>query len=406
MNLPRLRRDQYEIAAHPAKIKVLSMGRRWGKTVLGGALVGLVLHKHGRVAWIAPTYKNTRPMWRWLNQSLAEDVKAKIVTINRSERTIETKRGGFLGIYSGENIDSARGEAFNLVVMDEAARLPEDAWTDAIMPTLADFDGDAVLISTPKGRNWFYTEWMRGAISGHDHASWQAPTHRNPMPTIRRAAMMAKERVSVRAYRQEWLAEFVEDGGVFRRVMEAATAKVAKQAKGSAYVFGVDWGKHNDFTVIAVIDAKARSMVAMERFNQIDYALQLNRLLALADDYHPAVIVAEANSMGDPLIEQLQRMGLPVQPFVTTNATKTVVIEALALAFERGDIRILSDPVLVSELQAYEMKRLPSGLMRYSAPEGMHDDTVMALALAWAVVAEPARGGTMIYEEAVSISPY
>jgi hypothetical protein len=58
----------------------------------------------------------------------------------------------------------------------------------------------------------------------------------------------------------------------------------------------------------------------------------------------------------------------------------------LALAFERGDIRILNDPVLVSELVAFQAERLPSGLLRYGAPGGQHDDTVMALALAWTVV--------------------
>lgn len=66
-----------------------------------------------------------------------------------------------------------------------------------------------------------------------------------------------------------------------------------------------------------------------------------------------------------------------------TNATKGNMVEALALAFERGDLRILPDAVLVSELQAYELERLPSGMIRYSAPSGMHDDTVMSLALAW-----------------------
>ena len=62
------------------------------------------------------------------------------------------------------------------------------------------------------------------------------------------------------------------------------------------------------------------------------------------------------------------------------------MIDALAMAFEQGAIRILNDPVLVGELQAYEMERLPSGMLRYSAPEGMHDDTVIALALAWSGV--------------------
>jgi len=90
--------------------------------------------------------------------------------------------------------------------------------------------------------------------------------------------------------------------------------------------------------------------------------------------------------MGDPLVEQLLRMGLPVQAFTTTQASKAQAIDALALGFEKGEIRILSDPVLIGELQAYQAERLPSGMLRYSAPEGLHDDTVMALALAWQAV--------------------
>lgn len=75
-----------------------------------------------------------------------------------------------------------------------------------------------------------------------------------------------------------------------------------------------------------------------------------------------------------------------VQGVQFTNATKANLVEALALAFERGDLQILNDPLLVGELQAYEMERLPSGLVRYSAPDGLHDDIVMSLALAWAAV--------------------
>jgi hypothetical protein len=152
----------------------------------------------------------------------------------------------------------------------------------------------------------------------------------------------------------------------------------------------VDWGKHSDFTVICVVDLNECSLVAMDRFNQIDYTVQVGRLKALYETFLPSMIVAEINSMGDPLAEQLQREGLPVQPFLTTNASKAQAIDALALAFERQTLRILPDPVLIGELQAYEMERLPSGMLRYNAPEGMHDDTVMALALAYTGDAGPA----------------
>ena len=387
MILPTLRADQMAIAMHPAETKVLSMGRRWGKTVMCGAIVGNCLRQHGRVAWIAPTYKNTRPLWRWLLHATTDDVKAKRMRLSRSDRTIETTRGGFLGVFSGDNIDSIRGEAFHLVVIDEAARIPEDAWSDAVMPTLADYGGQSVLISTPKGKNWFFAEWVRGQSDGEHVMSWQAPTNANPNPNIRRAFDLVRDRVSEDTFRQEWLAEFVEGGTVFRGVTAAATAieQPARQT-GHEYVMGVDWAQSNDFTVLTVLDITTNEVAAIARFNQVDYHTQLNRLEAMYERFRPHVIISEKNSMGGPLSEALIMRGLPVQMFTTTNATKLEIIQSLALAFEQRAIGILPDPVLLNELQAYEQDRLPSGAWRYSAPAGMHDDTVMSLALAWSAV--------------------
>jgi hypothetical protein len=138
--------------------------------------------------------------------------------------------------------------------------------------------------------------------------------------------------------------------------------------------------------------------VALDRFNQIDYSLQLSRLTALYERFRPRAIVAEANSMGQPLVEQLQAAGLPVVPFTTTAASKQIAVDALALAFERGSIRIIPDATLISELQAYEAERLPSGMLRYGAPSGIHDDTVMAVMLAWHNPA-PATAGVSSYAQ-------
>ena len=392
MDLPRLRPDQYAIATHPAKTKILSMGRRWGKTVLGGALVGITLQQHGRVAWIAPTYKNTRPMWRWLLMATAADAKAKRLTVHKSDRTITTRRGGFLGMYSGENIDSIRGEAFHLVVLDEAARLPEDAWTDAIMPTLADLDGDAVLISTPKGKNWFFTQWIQGQEGRDDVKSWVAPTCANPMPTIQRAFERVRGLVSERTFKQEWLAEFIDDGSVFRNILESATAPRQDGPQGGAtYVAGVDWALSTDFTVLTIIDATNRRVAYIDRFNGVDYSLQRQRIAAACERFHVAAVIAEENAMGKPNNDELRRMGLPVRDFTTTNASKAELVEGLAAAFEQGNIKIIHDPVLIAELQAFGAERLPGGMTRYSAPSGGHDDCVMSLALAWYAAVKPRR---------------
>jgi len=166
-------------------------------------------------------------------------------------------------------------------------------------------------------------------------------------------------------------------------------------ASWPSYVFGVDWAQQVDFTVIAVLDATTRELVYLDRFNQIDYRLQLARLETLYERFVPADIIAEQNSMGGPLVEELQYRNLPVTPFTTTMHTKMDAVRALSLAFERQDIKILNDPTLVSELQAYEQKQLLTG-WRFEAPEGMHDDCVMALMLAWWAVSGANAGPAVI----------
>jgi hypothetical protein len=106
-------------------------------------------------------------------------------------------------------------------------------------------------------------------------------------------------------------------------------------------------------------------------------------LQALCERWNPAVIWAEENSVGSVNIEALQAEGLPVRPFQTTARSKTGLIEGLALAIERGEVELLPDDVLLNELASYTLERMPGGGYRYGAAPGGHDDTVMALALAW-----------------------
>jgi hypothetical protein len=284
------------------------------------------------------------------------------------------------------------------------ARHLEQAWTAAIRPTLTDLKGGAWFFSTPKGRNYFWQLHQMGARGG-DWKAHHAPTSANPHidpQEIEHARQALPERI----FAQEYLAQFLEDGGgVFRRVTAAVDLTLPAEPHlaravddGRAYVIGVDWGRHNDFTVFAVIDAKERAVVAIDRFTQIDYAIQMQRLRALHHRFPRAPIMAEVNSMGGPLVEALQRQALPVRAFQTTQASKAQAIEALALAFERGDLRIPAVQWLVDELLSFEQERMASGAMRYGAPPGGHDDAVMALAICWmgVVGASAAPAGTKV----------
>jgi len=381
IRLPEPHDSQLEVLRGLKRFNVLACGRRWGKTVLG---VGLSLTKAARgerVWWVAPTYQLATVGWKEI-LNIINDIPG--VKVSRGTRDIILPGGGGIGVRSAHNPDHLRGVSLDFVIIDEASLVPEEAWEAVLRPTLADRRGGALIISTPKGRNWFYRLWLKGQEDGRVYKSWRFPTSANPyIPPDE--IEEARRSLSDRFFRQEFLAEFLDDlGGVFRNVNDAV--KPVQQdgpVQGHTYVVGVDWGKIEDFTAFVVVDVTISAVVHAERMRQVDYALQVGRLEELVSRWRPSQVVAEENSMGTALIEDVVRRGIPVVPFQTTAASKRVVIEGLSLAIERGDLAILPHPELINELRSYEARRLPSGIWRYSAPEGYHDDYVMALALAW-----------------------
>ncbi|WP_461249390.1 terminase large subunit domain-containing protein, partial [Streptococcus uberis] len=213
ISLPQLRADQQQIALTTARIKMVACGRRWGKSTLAGTMALTAADVGGAVAWVAPTYANSRPMWRFLE---ALTTQTDLVQAHKTDRTLNFARGGRISVFTADNDIALRGESFDYVFIDEAARISEATYQDVILPTLADRDGHLVAISTPKGRNWFWRQYIAGQVPNERSVSFTAPSSANPMPNIRKAADLARDAVSNRTYRQEWLAEFVDDaGGVF-----------------------------------------------------------------------------------------------------------------------------------------------------------------------------------------------
>lgn len=389
IRLPALHKGQHRVRTSPARFKVLCTGRRWGKTLLGSALCVETALKGGRAWWVAPSYQIARVGWmgaKDIARQLPETIyPATEKFIKEGEKTISFNSGGELRIRSADDPDSLRGVGLDYVVLDEAAFMKESAWTESLRPALSDRLGKALIISTPKGRNWFYRVYQY-ALSGDDSqwAAFQYPTTDNPFIADAEVEI-AYSQLPEAVFRQEYLAEFVEDAGlVFRNVRNCIRpTDVTSPQEGHRYVAGVDWAQVTDWTVIIVMDAITKQVVDIDRFNQISWAIQRGRLMGVCAKWGVEAVLAEENSIGSPNIEELQNAGLPVLGFTTTNQSKAEIIQALMLAFEKVEIGIPNDPILLSELESFEATRLPAGSWRYSAPDGMHDDTVIALALAY-----------------------
>lgn len=327
------------------------------------------------VAWVSPTYRNARPLWRFIEQ-----YARGVGDINKSELSVKFNLGGWLGVFTGENPDSMRGESFDLVFVDEAAMIDETMWVDVIQPTLADRAGRAFLLSTPKGKNWFWREWMeaRADTTGKRRA-YNAPSNANPNPNIRAAYEKAKTRVSKRTFEQEWNAQFIDDGGqIFRGVADVSTLTPAEPQPEHEYVIGRDWARTNDGSVSSVWDIETRQEMWIEIEYGIPYALQIQRLKELATYWNDALVIAETNGLGDPLVEQTAAAGVRVMPFNTSNLSKATAVDALALSIERKNIGLQNNEAALLQMEAYTSARTPSGLIKYGAPDGFNDDVVSA----------------------------
>ena len=395
IRLPFPHRGQMVVQQQAKRFNVLSAGRRWRKTTLAmciaveGAMRGYAL------LWGAPTFDQVRIGWNETRQACGG--YAKFV---QQRMTVEFPDGGRIIYRSLDDPDNARGHTADGVVIDEAGDVKARAWYEVLRPMLIDTSGWAWLIGTPRGRNWFWREWVNSQ-DRDDSMAWQVPTlgvevvngilRRKPHPLenpdigfaeIERIFQTTPEDI----FRQEILAEFLEhEGQVFRNIAAClhAPQSTPEEHAGHRIVMGCDWAKSQDFTVLSVVCADCKQELAFDRFNQIDYHVQRQRLTTLAERWGVTRIETELNSIGTPVFEELQRAGLPVFGFMTTATSKPPLIESLALALEREEMQWLDIPVATAELEAYERKvSLATGRSSYSAPEGLHDDSVIARALA------------------------
>lgn len=393
VELTELHEEQERIVSEARRFNVLACGRRFGKTTLGINLDAYPALEGYPVGWFSPTHKMLTEVWREMVLALRPITLRK----DASEHRLELVTGGVIDMWSLDSPDSSRGRKYKRVVVDEAAMVKnfQEAWQAVIRPTLTDYQGDAYWLSTPRGMNFFKQGFDNGQDPlMKDWASWHMPTSANPY-IDKGEIEAARLELPEMTFRQEYLAEFLQnEGAVFRNIEANMKAPETTPAdhKGHRIVIGVDWAQKYDFTCLSAGCADCHREVDFDRFNKIEWAFQRQRLRSMADRWKADLILAEENSIGSPNIEALVAEGLPVRPFTTTAQSKPPLIQSLALALEREEFAWLKIPQATSEMLAYESHiSALTGRVSYSAPEGMHDDTVMARALVIRAVVEGTR---------------
>lgn len=203
----KLHEKQLEVFNDNTRFKVVAAGRRFGKSRLAAwtLLIEALKSKTKDVFYIAPTYQQAKDiMWAMLKE-LGNEV---IIAAHENTSVLTLRNGRKIYLKGADRPDTLRGVGLAFVVIDEYADIKPNVWEQIVRPALADVQGGALFIGTPKGRNHFYEMFKLGeAGKNPEWTSFHFTSYDNPLiPASEIEA--AKESMSSFAFRQEFLSSF------------------------------------------------------------------------------------------------------------------------------------------------------------------------------------------------------
>jgi len=374
---------QLKVLSEAKRFNVLDCGRRWGKSALAVNLLCEPALDGYPVAYFAPFYKLLEGTYKELYSVL------NAVTIKKHENQfIELVTGGSIEFWSLENPLAGRSRKYKVAIIDEAAfnRNLWQSWTEAIRPTLTDLKGSAWFMSTPKGKNDFYKLWMRGQTGEPDWMSWQMPTITNPFIDATEIEAARRDLPEL-AFKQEYLAEF-NDNVANPFGLDYIRICTGQLSNEPAVCYGIDLAKSFDWTVIIGLD-RFGVVSHFERFQR-----PWNETKEIIRRLPRGAIKIDSTGVGDPITEDIQRDRGDVHSFKYTSTSKQQLMEGLAAAIHQRKV-IFPEGVIKAELESFEYQMTGTGV-KYTAPPGLHDDCVNALALAWSMYIQD-NGGQVKY---------
>lgn len=381
---------QETIIRSPKRFKVLNFGRRSGKTTAFAyeALITSLTINGANTTYYAQTFGDARDIaWDIFLNVFGNAVIKKNETL--LEITLLNKHGGYsyVNLKGWESVyqsGKGRGTENHLVLCDEIDFCPQfvEYFDEVLAPTLLTTRGRALFASTPNGYSHLFRLKQRAEEHPEDWIYLHATSYDNPANSPEEIERIKSE-ISDEKFRREYLAEFIklEGSGVFKDFSKCFKGTLQPPVSGRVYACGIDLARVQDRTVIIIADTHTNNVVYYEVMEKTPWSVQRRRIIDRIREYNNAQTVIDATGVGDAFVDTLYETGLPIEAFKISGASKRGLIEKLQMFLENGYITIPPWELLEQELNAFEYGVTGSGNVTYSSPEGMHDDTVLALAL-------------------------
>lgn len=370
---------------------VIACPRQFGKTYL---FIQLVVYYGTRarsnpMMWVSQYNSNSRKIMEEIIFNLRET--DLIASSNKQDMKIVFRNGSVIYFKSADNTKSIRGFSNKILFLDEMAFYPnlDDLWFKILRPTtLRHKDSQVFMISTPNGLNLFSAMNDKGNDpTNKEYSSHTGFYVENPF-VDKQEIINAKNDLPEDVYLQEYECKFLAmDASVFKNIDKLSTIEEWELPLfGNSYYAGIDFGKRNDRSVITIMNQDGNVVFIWHSKPGMDYTEQIGEMISVLKRYRVKSAIAESNSMGDPIIDILQKEIRSLRPFFTSQTSKRDLIESLQLAFEECLISIPTDlkyPSLREQLGRFEKKVASTGRISYQAAFGAHDDNVMSLAFCY-----------------------
>lgn len=321
--------------------------------------------------WAAPVYSQAAIAWR-----RARDMFRGLCRPNESDLKLTFDNGSVWWFKSAEKPDNLYGEDVGSCVFDEYTRARYESWV-ALLSTMTATEAQCRLIGNVRGRGWGF-QLARKAEAGERDWSFSRITADDAIAAgvlTKESVESARRNMREDVFRELYYCEASDDGGNPFGLQHIAACCRPYDA-GDPVVYGIDLAKSVDWTVVVGLDEDA-NVSTYDRWQRVPWSETRRRVASIIGD-RPALV--DATGVGDPIVEQMANDGLSVEPFVFTPKSKQQLMEGLAVSIQSHEVCIPEGPIRL-ELEQFEYEQRGANVY-YAAPDGMHDDCVMALALA------------------------
>jgi len=353
------------------------------------------------VWWVAPTFGQAKIAFNRMKAQLRATEtetgkpldKKELFTVNETNLIITLATGVKIEFKTGEKPDNLYGDDVYAFVFDEFTRAREGAW-HALRSTITSTGGKGKFIGNAKDKkNWGNKLAMRAKsgvdpdfeyhkITAYDAAAAGMKT-KDGRPFLEEIEA-AKRDLPESVFNELYLAEPSEDGSNPFGLKHIAACCVPALSDQPAICYGIDLARKIDSVSIMGLD-KVGHICHYENFTKQAWDHTINRIKYLPNK----PMAMDSTGVGDVVLSQVEQAQSQVEGYVFTAISKQRLMQGLAVAIQSRKIYIPDDENVVSgtgkirhQLEQFEVVYTRTGV-KYSAPEGDHDDDVVSLALAW-----------------------